>query len=60
MKLKTLRGKNARKETKKTTVTRGTMKRRETRMEANDTAVSRITMLTRRTELPRLNKKSKG
>ena len=60
MKLKTLRGNKARKETRITTVTRGTMKRRETRMKANNKAVSRDTMLTKRIESPRLKIESKG
>ena len=44
MKLKTLRGNETRKETRITTMTRGTMKRRETRMEANGIAASRNIM----------------
>ena len=57
MKLKTLKGKEAKKETKKITVTKGTMKRRETRMESNGISASRDRMQTRRMESPRLNKK---
>ena len=60
MKLKTLRGNEARKETRITAVTRGIMKRRETRMKASNTVASRDIMPTRRTKSPRLNKKSKG
>ena len=60
MKLKTLRGKEARKEANKRAMTRGTIKRREAKMEANGTAMSRDIMLTRRIESPRLNKKFKG
>ena len=55
MQLKTLRGKEARKEASKRVVTRGTMKRREARM----TATSKDIILTRRIESPRLNEKSK-
>ena len=60
MKLKTLRGKEARKEANERATTRGIMKGREARMEVDGTTVSRDTILTKRTESPRLNKKSKG
>ena len=60
MKLKTLREKKDKKQTRKIAMTRGTMKRRETRMEANGIAASKDTMQTKRKKSPRLNNKSKG
>ena len=56
MKLKTLRGRETRKEANERAATRGTMKRREARM----TIAFRDKILTRRKKSPRLNKNSKG